>query len=95
MSHKLSWDAARPMTKGLRATLIAVATFAMSAITPTHADTLTGCPPDNFGAPCSGAFFSQRRSVSFSRARSWHGSIYRRGWGPTGNPSFESFRCSP
>jgi len=57
MSHKLSWDAARPMTKGLRATLIAVATFAMSAITPTHADTLTGCPPDNFGAPCSDAFF--------------------------------------
>jgi hypothetical protein len=56
MSHKLSWVAAGPMTKGLSATLIAaVATFAMSAITPTRADTLTGC--DVFGGPCSDAFF--------------------------------------
>jgi hypothetical protein len=40
------------MTKGLGATLIAaVATFAISAITPTRADTLTGCPG------CSDAFF--------------------------------------
>ena len=51
MSHKLSWDAARPVTKGLGATLIVVATVAMSAITPTRADTLTGCDD------CSDAFF--------------------------------------
>jgi hypothetical protein len=52
MSHKLSWDAARPITKGLGATLIVVAIFVMWAITPTRADTLTGCGPG-----CSDAFF--------------------------------------
>jgi hypothetical protein len=57
MSHKLSWVAAAPMTKALGAALIAVVTVAMSAITPTRADTLTGCPPDQLGNPCSDAFF--------------------------------------
>jgi len=42
MSHKLGWFAAAPMNKGLAAALIAVVTVAMSAITPTRADTLTG-----------------------------------------------------
>ena len=41
MPHKLSWVAAAPMTKGLGATFIAVVViFAMSAMTPTRADTL-------------------------------------------------------
>ena len=55
MSHKLSWIAAAPMTKGLGATLIAVVTVAMSAITPTRADTLSGCTSPF--AQCSDAFF--------------------------------------
>jgi hypothetical protein len=51
--------------------LIAVVTVAMSAITPTRADTLTGCIAT---PPCSDAFFPQPHSISFSRARSWwHG----------------------
>ena len=55
MSHKLGWFAAAPMNKGLAAALIAVVTVAMSAITPTRADTLTGCNVG--GVACSDSFF--------------------------------------
>jgi hypothetical protein len=50
------------MTKGLGATLIAVVTFAMSAITPTRADTLSGC--SELGVACSDAFFLSGVPVS-------------------------------
>jgi hypothetical protein len=63
MPHKLSWVAAAPMTKGLGATFIAVVViFAMSAMTPTRADTLTGC--SELGVACSDAFFSMAFPVS-------------------------------
>src|SRR6516165_1576546 len=64
MSHKLSWIAAAPMTKGLGATLIAVVTVAMSAITPTRADTLIGCIAT---PPCSDAFFFPNGAPLVSR----------------------------
>jgi hypothetical protein len=72
MPHKLSWVAAAPMTKGLGATFIAVVViFAMSAMTPTRADTLTGC--SELGVACSDAFFSMafpypERNSSMPRA---------------------------